>query len=914
MPTPLIDNHRPFIGRKDEQDRFREALRDLLASDDDAAAPYIFLLYGDGGIGKTTLARRYEKILQEEVEFEGEFSYFWLDWEAERDRDPRLQVHEQVTAETLYDVIHRAAIRVERGWQFKEYQRVVKLRQEAEHEAAKAMTGFGEGDQFAVLRGVSAETLAGIVRTSIPAIGPTGERVVQAFLDIGIKVSAEQAAVLRADISNKLKARLKPDQLHIFLSPEEQLGRALGKDLHQAARKKPVVLFLDTYEVADRADAWLRIVQQAAGGRVCWVIGGRNDLAQSREYDGHYFRGYAEEYATGRLRALDLRRLAQQEIQDYFTAVVPGRPLGPDEIKAISQATRGIPLAMRMAAEMWAGGASLTAVIGDAGTILPGKQIVQGMAARYFLHAVGAHRSDRDALYAMALAEGDRDLLSAMLSAGSPEPFDLQRRLDDLERRYASVFMDECRLHDEPAFFLLADLRRQPETARKLSQCAVGVLQTRLEKCQSYCPRLEDCCQDDEWVTTALRLTEMLFWQDEEAAWKFLIPHFVAGLAYSTDLLRGLLNTARKREKELSLRGKARLKKLAVKTAWQATAEEEAALIDELEQLARLGWLEGGQAAERRAILALERAQWLRRAGRGPEALAALWQVEAGLPADGQVLPLRLAKAQKEFAQKLLWPGRDDEAVPSPEAETLLDKAALVLTDDANAWYYLGVARKQNGHLDLAVTAYQRAIALDPKDANSHNGLGNVYRLQTRYKEAIAAYQRAIELDPKFAPPHNSLGNVYRNQSRYEEAIAAYQRAIELDPKDATPHHGLGILYSQLGQLDLALAAYQEAVNLNPKDGAFQSSLVGILRRLGREAEALEHERIARSLISAENEYNQACFAAICGQTEEALQLLKTALEKQQTSLDWARQDPDLESLHNDDRFWALVGGRSGAG
>src|SRR5207244_2506960 len=97
------------------------------------------------------------------------------------------------------------------------------------------------------------------------------------------------------------------------------------------------------------------------------------------------------------------------------------------------------------------------------------------------------------------------------------------------------------------------------------------------------------------------------------------------------------------------------------------------------------------------------------------------------------------------------------------------------------------------------------------------------------------------------------------------------------------------------------------AVELAPDDGSFRGSLVGILRQLGRDEEAAREMERARELMAKEDEYNRACFMAICGESEEALALLRAALEKRQTNLDWAGRDPDFDSLRDDPRFAALL-------
>jgi hypothetical protein len=87
-----------------------------------------------------------------------------------------------------------------------------------------------------------------------------------------------------------------------------------------------------------------------------------------------------------------------------------------------------------------------------------------------------------------------------------------------------------------------------------------------------------------------------------------------------------------------------------------------------------------------------------------------------------------------------------------------------------------------------------------------------------------------------------------------------------------------------------------------------RASLVGLLFKLGRKNEANEQISITRPLMVKENEYNRACFEAICGNADEALGLLKRALEKKQVSLRWVRQDPDIDFIHDDPRFTELVG------
>jgi hypothetical protein len=106
-PSVYVDNEL-FLGRLDEQERFRETLRTVLMARDDDAPPFIFLLHGEGGMGKSQLTRRLYDIATTEPPFERGCQALRVDWELVRNNTPALRVaRDQIHPEEVLAALHR---------------------------------------------------------------------------------------------------------------------------------------------------------------------------------------------------------------------------------------------------------------------------------------------------------------------------------------------------------------------------------------------------------------------------------------------------------------------------------------------------------------------------------------------------------------------------------------------------------------------------------------------------------------------------------------------------------------------------------------------------------------------------------------------------------------------------------------
>ena len=55
------------------------------------------------------------------------------------------------------------------------------------------------------------------------------------------------------------------------------------------------------------------------------------------------------------------------------------------------------------------------------------------------------------------------------------------------------------------------------------------------------------------------------------------------------------------------------------------------------------------------------------------------------------------------------------------------------------------------------IEKFEKQVELAPERANSYDSLGDGYRAAGRKEEAITAYKKAVEIDPEFSPSKKNL-------------------------------------------------------------------------------------------------------------------------------------------------------------
>lgn len=133
-----------------------------------------------------------------------------------------------------------------------------------------------------------------------------------------------------------------------------------------------------------------------------------------------------------------------------------------------------------------------------------------------------------------------------------------------------------------------------------------------------------------------------------------------------------------------------------------------------------------------------------------------------------------------------------------------------ILRDNASAAYFctFGVLLSTMGDLPGAISALEKALALEPNLAVAHSNLAGVLHKNGQSGRSLEHAQRAVALDPGYVGAYLNLGVCLISFGDVPDAIAAYDRALALDPDYLTAHSNR--LFAKLYATDIAPEAYAD--------------------------------------------------------------------------------------------------------
>jgi tetratricopeptide (TPR) repeat protein len=793
-----------FVGRRNELARFKALLGELPtgrrarvlgrsrgqksgAEQHEAARSRVLLVHGLGGSGKSRLLRRFQEMavgsLPDSPVALGQVRTVFLDWEDEQRGQPASYAGaDGPSLVTVLDAVQRAVVDA--------FGADAKVRERA----GRAFAGYRDG--AARMPGYAArfaDVIAHSRQAGSPFTSQDAAALAKSLTSVGLTVGGHPAGVLGLSpdqlvasaqatghlseaairaVTSKKRREIPLEEYDLVTDPARELTRRVAAALRTVAATVPLVVFLDTGEaIGAGAWAWLRRVMTQTGSGVVWLAGARFETEAEAGVDSPVAQ-FVRDIGDAHLVLMSPARFDDLMIAEYLGSRT-GYSYTKAQVDMLARFTRGLPLAVSLAAELLEQGQGVEDVCRDVDDGLP-SSVVSRLARRYLIHAEqqvhppdDPRRDDLSMILGLALSYGDLrsdpDLLAALWDVTDP-----LAAFQELASRHDFVLQVSRRLHDDVRDTLRIDLLDPYRRARvrAINQRALDLYRNRLGEMRTRWPTLDEQVGNAEFTTAVLAGLWHALWVDNQAGMNLFASTLPVVALVDPDTAYSAANMLSEFESTFSV---GQLNELNLLT-------EPRPAIRPL-RLAS-GLLTKSIPAGRRPAIRSRGLALMQHAMDEPEPMV-------GAPGDRQVAVMILGERLR--------------AVPDERAVAALQKASRQTRSARMRW----VIGSYANHIASALTVVGKGSTLE---------------------SAIVAVVAAVIATKEFTDNWSvwrTYADALRMVGRFEDALAAYDHTLGLgvDPGIGEFHESKGIVLAAMGRLDAAMAELDTAERLAPNRG-----------------------------------------------------------------------------------------------
>jgi superkiller protein 3 len=222
---------------------------------------------------------------------------------------------------------------------------------------------------------------------------------------------------------------------------------------------------------------------------------------------------------------------------------------------------------------------------------------------------------------------------------------------------------------------------------------------------------------------------------------------------------------------------------------------------------------------------------------RYPDSADAVWAL-AGIYDNNLGNKKKAAELYKKFA--VMFPNDSRAAgIVKPQPKPIIPQATVrspveLSVETGETYFREGLKCYGDKNWDASISAYRKALKLNPKSARTAYNLGLAYKAKGDLSNAAKAFMVVLHIQPDKINALYMLGLTEKERGRNNAALMRLNRLLRIQPDFANAHFLLAIINLEENRPDMTAIHYEQFVHLCPTGSNAEMAKAWLVKYKGR--------------------------------------------------------------------------------